>query len=659
MSRTTTLSASQPPDPTLLAKFAAAIPRRSDGQVKKRLTLEEKFHALDPQSPSKATEKRLEEFQELFAFRRKDAIITKAGQGPRAWTALKGPLYLDHVARHLLADRLLPALEPQWVGARSLNKTRFVCIDVDADRETSTGTAPCGKSRPPFVERCKLVEQTLRRMGVNPGNPRHLLLQTTPSGGRHYFLFLDATYNDVAINSLWETVGLRDIPGQIELFPKESKGLRLPFGHIPGRPHDPVAWVQFIDDYHNKHIRRFSLDYFYDKFAASHRSRPTRAKAPPPAPSTPGATLSGGMGVPKRFLQHFKLKEGSVERYRQLVEHGPQSRQEAEELMSLGILLPGTRNRVLNHLAQHLVWFRGLDAEQAGQVLTAWAMNPRHLSKDIRADLERGTDHVARQIGYLCRWCETHSRTSEQAAQQSPNGPLFALAELTPLRTHVEQLPTEARLGQAQFYLHFLRFAKAHGHPAPEGAGWEAAPAVARVIRRWPGCNHRAYKTWMENATTAGLFRMTRQKWQRKGGNGRARTYLLAVQVVPRDTWTISLESALSWLVNAVPAGVDGMLTKQSTTVVIGATTNDGVRDNESGRIDERGCHPIRTGATDPPAVPEASSRGHLDQNSRERPAEQDAVARLHDSPDGDLDPVPEPAEELPVRGRADKQFSP
>jgi hypothetical protein len=103
------------------------------GDRKRRFTWEEKIHILDPSSPKEATEERLQEFADLFSYRYTDGIITQVGQGPRAWTKLRGAIAPWHIARHLLADRI-PTLPPQWIGARSFPTTRFFAIDVDADR---------------------------------------------------------------------------------------------------------------------------------------------------------------------------------------------------------------------------------------------------------------------------------------------------------------------------------------------------------------------------------------------------------------------------------------------------------------------------------------------------------------------------------------------
>jgi hypothetical protein len=120
------------------------------------------------------------------------------------------------------------------------------------------------------------------------------------------------------------------------------------------------------------------------------------------------------------------------------------------------ILIPGNRTKVLNLLAAHLVWFKHLPAPDAAQLLTDWAMNPRHASKDIAADLANGTDKVAKQISRMCGWYEDQ-KTSSPTAQFDDHRE-FAVTELNALRPSMATLPPDERVNQAHFLLHFLRF---------------------------------------------------------------------------------------------------------------------------------------------------------------------------------------------------------
>lgn len=562
--------------PTITWDTESVWPRTKSGTFKQKLTWEEKLHVLDPTSPPAATEARLVEFRNLFAFRFTNAIITRAGQDSRSWIALPGFLYVENIIRHLLADRI-PDHPPVWVGARSLPTTRFFAIDVDADRSERTDETDPAKRRqrrsiPPFADRCGQVERALRSLGINPKNPRHVLIQPTPSGGRHYFIFLDASYHvSVGPEHLWDAVGLTHIPGQIEFFPSQTHGLRLPFGHIPGRPHDPTAWIQFIKDYHDYRIKRWHVPDLLERARQAQlaaRARPVRAAAaePAPAPTSPrpasptrtdGRAAVARAGIPKRFRSADPSAHPGA-RFHDLMRQDKLSFQDAEGLLSLGIRLRGYRTKVLKALAAHLIWFRHLPHEEAAQLLTTWAYNPilRHDSTDIQADLARGTRRVARQLTQMCRWYAEHQQLPSDPGAAVANdadvigqtGPRFAPSELQALWPFVQSLPPEDRTGQAQFLLSFLWFAKRHGRASVDQAGWFAAPAVAKVIRRWPGCNHQNYKKWMQRADAAGIFKMVREKWQNPKGKGRARTYGLRVPVVADGEWTVDYAAALKFL---------------------------------------------------------------------------------------------------------------
>jgi len=585
-----TAGPANPPD------WPDVLPRTKKGELKQKLSWDEKLRVLDPFSPREATEARLARFESLFAFRYTDAIITKVNQGPRAWTALRGRLRAAHIVRHFLADRV-PTLPPQWVGARSFRTTRHFCLDVDTDRTPEQVLAleydlsqfdelerdwllrkkapkqrKSKKAKAPFEDRCQQVENALRLLGINPGNPRHLLIQPTPSGGRHYYIFLSASYDLDKMTSFWAEVGLHHVPGQFEFFPSGSHALRLPFGLIPGQPHDPRAWIQFTDDYDNHRIRRFSLQELLDHASRSltamrEQERPSSAAASTSTTTTktktrvPGTSLPmTPMGIPKRERQAAALTQAQTERYRKLTEHGPRSYEEGEELKALGILLPGTRNTTLNYLAAHLVWFRELSPADATAQLTAWAYDPRHASKDIRHDLEHGTTRVASQIARMCRWYGEHR---QDRPKTSTARPVFAHAELAALRPHIQALPAQARTGQAHFVLSFLQFAKLHGAAAEDGTAWEAAPAIKPVVRRWQGCHHMRYKDRMKRAQEAGIFAVVKEKYQAPPGQkGRARTYRLSVPFVPSEEWTLGYDDALAFLTGAgvPPADAPGGL---------------------------------------------------------------------------------------------------
>lgn len=540
-------------------KAAPYVPLKKDGTPKKVLSWNDKLRVLDPTASPERTEARFNAFKDLFARRLGDASQTKARGGPKDWTALHGLVERNHVARHLLADRV-PTLRPQWLAARSFKTARYFAFDVDAHGVKGQRT---------FERRCRRVEDALRSVGIDPDDPLQVLVQRTPSGGRHYYVFFDDRYFLDNCADLWNSLGLNPIPGEIEFFPSESHALRLPFGHIPDAERDPRAWIKFIDNYTSRRFKRFNLPTLYE---AAHRPMPT-APASQPKRNTfgPAHTATARdviaptayLGIPKSQCQPrpaatrtdattVPIHPDADARFLELIEQGPKSLAEAEELLNLGIRIPGTRNAALKILAAHHVWFRGLSAQRSAEILTAWAYDPRHESKDIRYDLDHGTTRVATDIASMCAWYEERNEPQPGVAAFRPHedtNPQFAQAEIEALRSLVASVPPELRHGQANFLLSFMGFAKRHGRPNPDGKGWEAAPAVARVIRGWPGCNHSKYKPHMRRATEAGLFAMTKEKYQAPPGQkGRARTYCLSVPVVAQEGWTLDYDAALKAL---------------------------------------------------------------------------------------------------------------
>ena len=314
------------------------LPTRRDGKPKSRLSWEEKLQVLDPQSPVEATKSRLRDFANLFASRADQAIATLVGQGPRDWITLRCPLTPKHIARHLLANRI-PSLHPQWVGSRSKSSSLFLCIDVDPDRDPSA-------LKGSFGQRCLRVEQALRKMGIDVRDPRQVLIQPTPSGGLHYYVFFDDLNPIEEYHVLLKAAGLKHTPGRVEFYPSETHGLRLPFGHIPGREHDPKSWLQFIDDYKNGRIRRHSLKVLGDRLRRGKKSsaggKSTRGK---PHVLKDGVRESKVLGIPKRFhprMARSQPTDNEAQRYQDLMGNGIKSFHDARDLDRLGIREPGT-----------------------------------------------------------------------------------------------------------------------------------------------------------------------------------------------------------------------------------------------------------------------------------------------------------------------------
>jgi len=559
------------------------LPRTRGGDLKSRLSFNEKLAILDPSSDTELTQERLMAFMNVFAFRTTGGIITKASGGPSSWAALPAPISPEQVARHLLADRLLPIFRPQWIGSRSPSTTRQMTLDVDSDgpddpilridrglkhiyaygyrdlEQFSRDRAAArerARAKVPFADRCHSVEEFFRRLGADPDDPRQILRQATPSGGRHYHAVLDKPYFLSQIYGLFLEAGLRHLPGQIEFFPSLNRALRLPFGHVPGQVHDPQAWIRFIDDLVNQRIRRFSLEEMHQNLTTNPgRGAKVIGQS---APRTLGEPTGNGarpapLGLPRGRrdeLRSSHVAEADVDLYLRLVNAGCSSTNEAQYLFDVGILVEGTRTLALKQLAAHLVWFQAHSADQAAEALTTWALDYRHQSKDIHADLAAGTNKVAKQIQDMCRWYAREKKSRPPAFQ--PDGDprdCFAPAELDVLVPAIQSLPVEERADQARFYLSFLAYAKRHGRPRDDGSGWEAAAAINKVVRKWEGCRGRSrYLDRMDRAYASGLLVMIREKLQVAGGKGRARTYLLSIPLVDQSMWTIGRDDALARL---------------------------------------------------------------------------------------------------------------
>lgn len=596
------------------------LPRTRTGQVKRRTTWLEKLKILDPTATPEETKARLQAFAHLFAFRTQDGIITKPGQGHRAWTKNQHPIYLDHVVRHLLGARL-PGLAPQWIGARGCKHSVFFNIDIDANRTPEQILASDYdlthadadqraailrdvlrnyRPKPPFALRCQQVDEALARLGIDAHNPAHVLVVPSPSGGRHVYVFFDRPYRLLEYQHLLEQAGLNFKKGEIEFFPSTSHGLRLPFGHLPNGPNDPRAWLRFVDAYQARRIKRHHLQHLYDVNRQQMEARHGRISSTTPTPAQQrgashklGSRHASQFGIPRRYRQENALQQlpaqQALARYDELLNRGPKSLAEADELLALGIRRPGTRTETLKHLAAHLVWFRQLSADDAITTLTTWALDPRHDSKDIRDDLADGTIIVTDHIDRMCRWYADHQDNSRRP---DPNRPAatthFATQELAAFRPHVQSLPTDQRLPQAEFLLHFLAFAKQHGRRAPDRRGFDAAPAVNAVIKKWPGCHHSNYQTRIEAAVTSGVLTLVKGKWQNPHGPGRARTYRLSVPIVDQRYWTMNYQSAVAFLTATDPATPEDSSITATATSSTSATPESSATVPVAGRDEPR-----------------------------------------------------------------------
>ncbi|MFN0021061.1 MAG: hypothetical protein ACKVP0_22610 [Pirellulaceae bacterium] len=268
-------------------------------------------------------------------------------------------------------------------------------------------------------------------------------------------------------------------------------------------------------------------------------------------------------------------------------------------------------------LAEHFIFIRGQTAAVTAEFLTRWALNPRHVSKDIHNDLVRGTDVVAKEIHRMCAWFaakrdpQKRPRTAEDSSCR-----LFAADEITCLQEKLRSVPQTERVSLADFLLSFLIFAKRHGQPTKDGTARHAAPAVNAVIRKWPGCHHMHYKERIQLATELGIIRLQREKWQNPSGPGRARTYELLVKVSCQAE-TLDFDEARRQLIDPSidPAGEQA---NEKANISTGSDSQKEPNHEHHQRIDP-------TSATIKPrtyasAVHQGRTRGRLAPRPRQRP---------------------------------------
>lgn len=258
-------------------------------------------------------------FADLFAPRRTDYSVTRPRSGnSRDWTTGRGRLSDGRIVRHLLGARL-PGRPPQWVAVRAWDWTRFVVIDVDLRGD-----------RADFDRRCAEVEAALDRLGVPP---QSRLVTATPSGGRHYFFFPDGRIRTSEIAPTLAQVGIVASKGRYEVFPSTSHAIRLPFGHLPGRPHDPNAWIRFVRS------PPLGVNWEECKRRAAEYTRASRRSVPAPGTERRSAVAKPQQGLRStshnRELGLPKQEQPRLRRYRELLGRPIGSPAEADELYQL------------------------------------------------------------------------------------------------------------------------------------------------------------------------------------------------------------------------------------------------------------------------------------------------------------------------------------
>lgn len=502
------------------------------GKPRSRYSPEDRLRLLG------ATQADLDAFIALFCpCRPLYATTRRDSDDPRSWTTPRGRLPDSEVLRHLCGD-LTPGINPRWIAPRSWEVTEWIGLDVDyrGDRED-------------FLRRCGTVMQALRDLGV----PEAAVLESkTPSGGRHYRFFLTGKVLVEDVPKVFAMVRLTEASGQIEIFPRRNKGMRLPFGYIPGRKHDPQEWLRFIRAYRRGKFPKVSWLTCLQKAEAMFRETlhggAPRAVAPARiAEAAPGPAASPRrsraplrvLGIPRQLqASGAAVAGGDAGRYRELLSRPAADPSEVTELWNLGIRLEGTRVEATKRLAWHLVCARGLSAMAATTQLVEWVYDTgRETSKDVRADLRRGKRSVEQETVRIVKWMADKHQMIPPLEQDKNH---FSKAEVDRLRERLgDRVKDPAIVSVA---LNFLRFAKLHGTPTTDG--WSVQVAVNGVIRRWPGCRGMNYKPLINALTDCGIVQMTREKRQSANGTGRPRTYLVCVPPELRIGATMNLAEA-------------------------------------------------------------------------------------------------------------------
>ena len=487
---------------------------RRDGEPRRRFSDDELLAVLD------STAEEIKKFVQLFAPRQKPYLIQRAdGHGQRGpWATVSHPLPDNLIIRHLLANQLSGAA-PLWIGTFAWDKSRFVAIDVDLKADG-------------FGDRCQLVESTLYRLGIHRD---HWLIQTSPSGGRHYYFFSHDPIPTDEIRPIFEKAGLVHRPGLHEVYPSQSHGFRLPFGWVPSVPHDPSAWVAFIRAYEAgkvplvnwKRCKKRAASYVAPQLPAV-----KLANLPSRSASVPAKAAS------RRKITSERPRDRCVESSTAVAlrKVGP------DQLLKRGIQSPGERRSLTKSIAWHLIFVRNMSQQEAGDLLVEWVYRTgQHASTDVRCDLLHGTSRVAQDtrsiVAYYARLAPTQSIGGKAK---------FAPSEINHLIQLVRNGPAGDRPARLRFALDFLNFAKNSTRPVAEG--WECCPAVRGIIRNWHGCSGMRYKPHMQWALESGLIKLTRKKRQSSNGTGRARTFQVCVPRVPAEDLTMSYSAALRYV---------------------------------------------------------------------------------------------------------------
>ena len=492
-----------------------------------------------------ATEADLESFMELFCpGRPRFARTVRNSDNPRAWTTAIGRITAEEVAKHLVGNSI-PGIKPCWVAPHSWEVTRWGGIDVDyrGDKED-------------FVQRCRKVRSALRGIGINS---RKILVSKTPSGGRHYRFFFRQKVRVFDVQPIMSRIGLDESPGKIEIFPKHNKGMRLPFGFIPGEVHSPQKWVSFIRRFSD---RKMPLVDWRKVEKLSQQIADKAVKDINYATPISQASLSSKsspkiLGMPRRVLmaqttasRSAICSEGEkLAMYRDILSRPFKSAEEANTLWGLGIRCPGTRTECTKRLAWHLIHIRKQSPDVAATQLVNWVYSTgKTTSTDVMSDLMLGTRKVEQQVRDCVSWMSTKTTTPDLHFRNLCG---VSREEIDAVLSKLGNNRFEGRIVSAA--LHMLRYAKLHG--VKVDGGWNFALAINSVVRKWPECRNRKnqyYKPVMDAFIKCGLLVLTRDSKRTNNRTGRARSYKIVIDPSLRLYETLTHERAMKHVTDLI-----------------------------------------------------------------------------------------------------------
>ena len=351
----------------------------------------------------------------------------------------------------------------------------------------------------------------------------------------HLRIFFDQRVPVKSLLIAMQMVGLKHAPGKIEIFPSQTQGMRLPFGFIPGRKHNPSSWVGFIRKYRRKQWPIVNWVQFKSQAKLQGRLRRRRR--------TSSQTVPHGLEPHKRQRQVTRkdatpsaIRETTSEveeqnkRFLDLVSNEIKSVDEAQELWRLGIRLPGTRTICTQCLAWHLIYVKRLTVAEAIAELVDWVYRTGAItSRDVQEDLRTAQRKVETQIKKCVEWMATHPTRSPKVLQSRSHVGIDELATVMQLTEPF----AEANSALLPAALRLLRYAKLHGEIVNNF--WEVILSINGVVRKWPECRgSNKYKAVMDVLQSCGLITMTKDKAQSQNKTGRPRTYRVFQGVLNR-----------------------------------------------------------------------------------------------------------------------------